>query len=129
MGVTHEYLGCDQSFTSQTLENVRYITGDGSASSRDSNKFLKNVKLLEDGLKKEPNNARYAFYLAESYRDAGNIGKALEWFQKRITMGDWDEEIFWSKLQIGVLLRDLGLSENIVTEALKQAHHSRPHRV
>ncbi len=129
VGVTHEYLDCSQSYTSETLKKVRYVSGDGGASSYDPKKFLKNVKLLEEGLKKEPHNSRYAFYLAESYRDAGDKGKALEWFQKRASMGGWEEEIFWSKLQIAHILRDMGLVPNIVIESYLDAHNYRSHRV
>jgi glycosyltransferase involved in cell wall biosynthesis len=129
IGVTHEYLGCDEFYTSDILQNVRYVSKDGGASSYDPNKFLKNVALLEAGLKKEPKNERYAFYLAESYRDAGEKGKALEWYQKRVKMGGWDEEVFWAKLQIASLMRDLDFSPVIVTEAFLDAHRFRPHRV
>ncbi len=128
VGVTHEYLDCAVPYTSEHLQEIRYITGSGGASTYDPKKFLKNVALLEDGLKNEPDNYRYAFYLAESYRDAGEKGKALEWFQKRIAMGGWDEEVFWSKLQIGHLLNEMGLPRSIVIEAYKDAHQYRPHR-
>ena len=99
VGVTHEYLGCDKAYSSDTLTSVKYVSCDGGASSKDPLKFLRNVKLLKEGLEQEPNNERYVFYLAESYRDAGE-GQALEWYQKRIDMGGWAEEVFWSKLQI-----------------------------
>jgi glycosyltransferase involved in cell wall biosynthesis len=129
VGVTHEYLDCEQPHTSTLLNEVRYVSGDGGASTYDPNKFLKNVKLLEDGLKKEPDNSRYAFYLAESYRDAGEKGKALERYQKRVKMGGWDEEVFWSKFQIAQMMQNIGLPDNIVIEALLDAHNFRPHRV
>lgn len=129
VGVTHEYLASDQEYTSATLDEVRYVSGDGGASSYDPKKFLKNVKLLTAGLKKEPDNSRYAFYLAESYKDAGERGKALESYQKRIQMGGWDEETFWSKLQIAGLLRDMGMPVSTVIESYKDAHNFRPHRV
>jgi glycosyltransferase involved in cell wall biosynthesis len=129
IGVTHEYLNCDHWYTSAILEKVRYMSGDGGARSQDPNKFLKNVKLLEDALKKDPQNSRHAFYLAESYHDAGEKGKSLECYQRRIDMGGWEEEIFWSKLRIGNLLNAIGLPRNIVIEAYKDAHHYRPYRV
>jgi glycosyltransferase involved in cell wall biosynthesis len=129
VGVTHEYLDCNQAYSSATLKEVRYVSGDGGASTYDPNKFLKNVKLLQDGLKKEPGNGRYAFYLAESYRDAGEKGKALEYYQKRVNMGGWDEEVFWSKFQIAQMMQDIGLPEKIVIESLIDAHNFRPHRV
>lgn len=128
IGVTHEYLHCDRLYTKETLLNVRYMSGDGGASSYDPEKFLKNVRLLTEGLKQDPHNSRYVFYLAESYRDSGDKAKALEFFQKRVDMGGWEEEVFWSKLQIGHMLKGLGLPSNIVIESYKTAHEFRPHR-
>jgi glycosyltransferase involved in cell wall biosynthesis len=130
VGVTHEYLDCDQPYTSGKLDNVRYITlDDGASRSHGPSKFLKNVELLQDGLKKEPKNTRYMFYLAESYYDAGEKAKALEWYQKRIDMGGWEvEEIFWSKFRIATILKSLKVADHIVIEAFKDAIAHRPHR-
>jgi len=129
LGVTHEYLDCPEPYTSDTLETVKYVTLDDGDASRDlTKKFQQNVRLLEEGLKNEPGNTRYAFYLAESYRDAGEKGKAIEMYQKRVEMGGWDQEIFWSKLQISHLLRDLKFPTNVVLESYKDAHAYRPHR-
>ncbi len=128
VGVTHEYLSCDTPFTTAVIAHVKYISGDGGASTYDPEKFLKNVRLLTEGLKQEPDNSRYMFYLAESYRDAGEIGKALETYQKRVEMGNWEEEVFWSKLQIGLMLHRMGIPLNVVAEAYKEAHAYRPHR-
>lgn len=130
VGVTHEYLACDQTYSEEIFEGVHYTTIDDGATRKSGvEKFLKNVKLLEEGLKEEPDNSRYMFYLAESYRDCAEKGKALEWYQKRVARGGWDEEVFCSKLQIGHCLRDLGLPANIVIEAYKDAFGFRPHRI
>lgn len=128
VGVTHEYLHCPQLYTTELLENVKYVSKEGGARDYDPKKFWKNVKLLEEGLKKEPNNSRYMFYLAESYRDAGEKGKAIEVYQKRIDMGGWEEEIFWSMLQIGHLMREIGLPPNLALDCYARAHQFRPHR-
>lgn len=129
VGVTHEYLACDELYSSDTLENVRYLTLDGGASYRDlKKKFLTNIELLEKELEKDPGNVRSMFYLAESYRDAEENGKALECYQKRIQMGGWEEEIFWAKLQSALILEKLGLPEKVVREALIAAHEARLYR-
>jgi glycosyltransferase involved in cell wall biosynthesis len=129
VGVTHEYLACDQSYAEEILEGIHYISiDDGATRLHDPEKYRKNVRLLEEGLKKEPDNQRYAFYLAESYRDAGDKAKALEAYVKRVKMGGWEEEVFWSKLQIGHMLKALQLSDAIVAEAYKEAYLYRPHR-
>lgn len=128
VGVTHEYLACDQHYSSALLDGVRYVTGSGGHRSEGNGKFFENVRLLEEGLKKEPDNERYFFYLAESYRDAGEKAKALEWFQKRVNKGGWAEEVFWSLLQIGHCLSELGLPKNVVSESYLNAILYRPHR-
>ncbi|HSX14039.1 MAG TPA: glycosyltransferase [Chlamydiales bacterium] len=129
VGVTHEYLACDVPYTSAFLEGVKYVTGSGGHRSCGKEKFFANIRLLEDGIKQEPDNARYYFYLAESYRDAGEKGKALEWYQKRVAMGGWSEEVYWSMLQIGHCLRDLGLPKNVVTDSYLNALMFRPSRI
>ncbi len=129
VGVTHEYLACDQSVTTGLLKDVRYVSGEGGASYRDpKQKFQRNVDLLTEGLKEEPDNVRYVFYLAESYRDLGDKSKALECYLKRIKMGGWDEELFWSKLQTSIILRDLGMPSSVVAESFRDTHQFRPHR-
>ncbi len=128
IGTTHEYLDCAISYTSDILENVKYVSGDDGARSHDAHKYLKNIALLEEALKTEPNNSRTVFYLAESYRDAKEKGKALEWYQKRIDMKEGDEEIFWSKFQMANLLNEIGVAPSIVAEAYMEAHVFRPYR-
>lgn len=129
VGVTHEYLDCLYPYTSEILESVRYITLDDGAESQDlKKKFMKNVELLEEGLKQEPDNVRYAFYLADSYLNVGEKGKALEMYQKRIDMGGWDQEVFWSKLQMSYIMRELNFPTSVVLEAYRDAYRYRPHR-
>ena len=129
VGVTHEYLGCDQYYQEEILDKIKYITISDGASSEDARKFHKNIELLEAGLKEEPDNNRYVFYLAESYRAAGERGKAVEWYQKAVNMKGWAEEVFWSKLQIALHLRWMGLPASVVIKGMKDAHNYRPHRV
>jgi glycosyltransferase involved in cell wall biosynthesis len=128
VGVTHEYLDCKKPYTSKILEGIHYVSGDGGARSG-VEKFWKNIELLTEGLKEEPNNIRYMFYLAESYKDAGEKAKALEWYQKRAMSGGWSEEVFWSKLQIAHILRDLRFPATIVILSYEDAHAFRPHRI
>jgi glycosyltransferase involved in cell wall biosynthesis len=129
VGVTHEYLGCDQPYYEEILENIKYITVSDGASSEDKKKYWRNIELLEAGLKEEPDNLRYVFYLAESYRAVGERGKAVEWYQKTVDKKGWNEEVFWSKLQIAHHLRYMGLPANAVIESYKDAQQFRPHRI
>ncbi len=128
VGVVHEYLECDRAYTSGVLNGVKNVIGSGGANSKDPQKFLRYVNLLLDGLKEEPNNTRYRFYLAESYKDAGMKEQAIEAYQKRIDMNGWDEEVFWSYLQIAHLKKELGHSIDSVIDSYYRAHRFRPHR-
>lgn len=129
VGVVHEYLECDLPYSSSLLEHITYIIGGDGASHHDPKKFQRYVKLLEEGLKKEPNNSRYVFYLAESYRFAGEKQKAIDWYEKRINIGGWAEEVFWSMFQVASLKQELGLPTDEVISSYYRAHRYRPHRV
>jgi glycosyltransferase involved in cell wall biosynthesis len=46
---------------------------------------------------------RYGFYLANSWKDAGERGRAIECYQERVRMGGWEEEVYYSLLMIARL--------------------------
>ena len=69
------------------------------------------------------------FYLGESCRFTGQLEKAIEWYNKRIVMGGWPEEIFWSMLQVGLLKKELGYPQDEVIQDLTHTHQFRPHRI
>lgn len=93
VGVTHEYW--DGGNTDTLTPDVIYIqdVGDGGCK---ADKFERDVRLLEQGLIDSPNNPRYLFYLAQSYKDNKQIDKGIEYYKKRIDAGGWHEEIWYS---------------------------------
>lgn len=129
IGVTHEYLHCPTPHTQAVLTGVYYKCLDDGSSREDVEKFKKNILLLEKGLETEPKNVRYMFYLAESYRDAKEFGKAIEWYQNRVKEGGWQEEVFYSKLQIAHCLKKLGFPLDLVFVAYQDAHLYRSFRL
>ena len=70
-GVTHEYL--DVPGGVQELRGVWYK--DHASGSNRVDKFERDIRLLREALEKEPDNHRYWFYLAQSYRDAGRTAR------------------------------------------------------
>ena len=67
VGVLHELLTCSNLRSEQILDGViRIYGGDGHRSS-DPKKYEKDALILEEALKKDPENTRYMFYLAQSY--------------------------------------------------------------
>ena len=100
-GVTHEVISTpDGTHYSQIERNVLFIddVGDGGAK---ADKFERDIRLLTQGLVEKPNNDRYTFYLANSYRDSGNREKAIEMYKKRIEIGGWFDEVWHSYYSIG----------------------------
>lgn len=128
-GVLHEYLESSLARSSEILKGVtNFVRPDGHRS-QDPQKFIKDAMVLEEALRQEPGHARYTFYLAQSYKDAGQHLKALENYEKRLGMGGWEEEVFWCKLQIGLLKEWLNDSIEEVSEAYKSAYSYRPTRL
>ena len=85
-------------------------------------------KILEQGLLDEPTNTRYVFYLAQSYRDAQDLEKAIETYERRVAMGGWEEEVYYSLLQIAMLKERAKHPAASVVAAFHRAYEFRPSR-
>lgn len=127
-GVLHEAIDTSHAQTSELMQNVKYVVHTDGARSKDPEKFKKDAQTLEAALQKEPNNARYVFYLAQSYRDANEHELALKNYMKRTLMGDWDQEVFWSLLQIGMLQEILEMPGEEITKSYYSASMLCPKR-
>jgi glycosyltransferase involved in cell wall biosynthesis len=95
-GVTHEYW--DGGETDILYPDKIFIQDIGDGGCKDD-KFERDIRLLEQGLIDEPNNPRYFFYLAQTYKDI-NSDKSIEYYLKRIQAGGWYEEIWYSMYQL-----------------------------
>lgn len=112
VGPTHEYYdfpngGYGHKLTSMWIEDI----GDGGAK---SDKFERDVRLLEAGLKEDPKNGRYMYYLGNSYKNLGKYVEAIEWYKRRVLAGGWIEETFYSCYEIGCCYRELKDMANAV---------------
>lgn len=99
IGVTHEYWSCKIPIKESKLQTLNIDDRDDGGSKTD--KFERDIKLLTEGLKNEPDNVRYLFYLAQSYKSLNNFDEAIKWYKSRIEKGGWKEEVWFSKLMIG----------------------------
>lgn len=107
-GVTHEYLDTPPYSKNMTIEssNIQILdVGDGGAK---TDKYERDITLLENGLLLEPDNCRYMFYLGNSYKDSGNYEKAIEIYKRRIQKGGWFEETWLCHYNTGVCYKLLG---------------------
>ena len=99
VGPTHEYYDLPGGHSDEKLATI-WIDDIGDGGSK-ANKFERDIQLLKDGLIEEPNNGRYYFYLANSYFNSGRHNESITYYKKRIELGGWVEEIFYSYLNLG----------------------------
>jgi tetratricopeptide (TPR) repeat protein len=128
VGVVHEVLTCEVPVRMERLRgwSIRCLSG-GARSAAPGVKFLRDIELLEQARAENPNETRAVFYLAQSYRDAGQLEKAVHIYKERVSMGGWEEEVFCARLQVARLLEQLGRWNEALT-AYFEAFESRPIR-
>jgi glycosyltransferase involved in cell wall biosynthesis len=130
--VIHEYLACDGvDLTSvPVLPGVTYVVIGGGDRHQDPQKYRKDAQVLKEALASEPTNARYQYYLGQSYRDAGELQKAVLAYERRARMPGWDEET-WSALYEAAKLRERLQPKNEaqVRDAYLKAWEHRPERI
>jgi len=107
-GAVHNYLKGNGKLENLDGIWVEPIVGGGAKShglsSRD--KFLRDAKLLEEELKEKPNDPRTTFYLAQSYKDAKKFQLAYKYYNKRIALKGWAEEVYEAMYQAAVCKRE-----------------------
>ena len=105
-GVCHEYVDCyDKIETRDFIRGFINRPIQDGARSKDPEKYKRDAKLFEDALASGNVDAqdinRYHFYHAQSYRDVQLWEKAIEAYMKRVALGGWNEEVFYSLFQVG----------------------------
>ncbi len=122
IGVTHEYVSVEgvESLDSLIIDDLN----DGGSK---SDKAERDIRLLNEGLIAEPQNGRYMFYLAQTYREIGRHQEAIFWYRRRIEVGGWDEEIWASHYGIAQAFKSIGDEANFVKACL-DAYDYRPGR-
>jgi glycosyltransferase involved in cell wall biosynthesis len=91
-------------------------------------KYKRDAIMLEEVLVKEPDNVRYQFYLAQSYFDSQQWEKAEAAYRKRVEMGGWEEEQYYSAFRIA-MCRGLANKPWIeIQQGFLEAWELRPHR-
>lgn len=127
-GVLHEFITRSDGAPYFPVEvhgdyHIDFSTFRGSGfRNRQSDKYRKDAWTLSQAYEseKDPELAnRYAFYCAQSYRDAGDIDNAIAWYKKRAKRGGWTEEVYDSYLNVGKLLKKRGDKQLAVTYFLE----------
>ena len=132
-GVLHEFVEQrKKTVVEQKIFGDYYvISGRFGARSKNPQKYLQDAMTLEKAFyspEDEDLKDRYAFYTAQSYRDADMPEKAIEWYAKRANLGGWYEEVYYSLLQIALLKIELNAPLDEVQNLLLAAYEYRPQR-
>lgn len=132
-GVLHEFIEGPEQHTVATLPGCHMRSNREGARSADPLKYAKDAAVLQAALDIEQDPfliSRYTFYLAQSYRDSGNIEKAIEYYLKRVQLGFWSDERFVAMYQAAALMEQLPTyDEQSIVSAYQQAIEISPHRV
>jgi tetratricopeptide (TPR) repeat protein len=109
-GVLHEFLeNIDPASKSGTIEgDYHLISGRSGNRNKNPNKYIDDATILKNAhfqiLDTDYSLAcRYAFYCAQSYKDAGAKWEkeAIEWYTKCLSLNMWEQEKYHSCLSIG----------------------------
>jgi SAM-dependent methyltransferase len=128
-GVTHEYAMWDDSSVVVRLEGD-YNIEDRHLSTRNlsGEKYARDRDLLLAELERNPEDARSAFYLAQSYFCLGDLVNARKWYARRIELGGWAEEVGYSMYKLALSMEQLGEPWPDVQDAYLRAWEFRPAR-
>ena len=127
VGVTHEYYTPAAGISKrEQLDSIWFL--DVSDGGSKSDKFDRDIKLLTQGLIDEPNNHRYMFYLAQSYRDTQKWEPAIEWYLKCARESKWDEESWYADYMAGWCMRNTDRTIEEISNQLLKSWMRRPWR-
>jgi GR25 family glycosyltransferase involved in LPS biosynthesis/glycosyltransferase involved in cell wall biosynthesis len=126
----HEYPVCfGGAHRQERLEDAYHIESRRLGSrNHDPDKYLHDAHILLDQLRTKPDDARTVFYLAQSYRDAGDYRQALHFYTQRAQMNGWEEETFYALVQCGACMEHLGEPWEAVLAVYLRSWEHRPQR-
>ncbi len=112
VGAVHEALEFDAKYSVGNITNAKInVNTDGNswAEGREK-KYLKHAEIFLNEINKTDNpNPRDLFYLAQSYKDAGQHEKAIEWYRKRADLQDgFYEERYYAQFMVGICHEIMG---------------------
>ena len=116
--VLHECISCQEPNSKATVLDGDYhvVPGCRGNRSKNPNKYLDDALLLEkayeDAIRENDTiYMRYAFYCANSYKDAGKYEEAIRWYKKTLTLKNWTQEKYICCLNLHECYERINLKE------------------
>lgn len=111
-GILHEYLDTDEQRQGEILEGDYFFeSGRTGARNLVPNKYLNDALLLENEIKQETNSllrVRYIYFCAQSYRDHGDIEKAIKWYLTFLQLEGTQDDRYVACLSLAELYKQKG---------------------
>ncbi|WP_240748947.1 glycosyltransferase [Mycobacterium paragordonae] len=128
-GVIHEYPAWDDPYVAVRLEGNYHIEyrqlGARSASGQ---KYAQDRDLLLAEVKRNPQDERSVFLLAQTYFSLDDFANARKWYERRAEMGGSAEQVYLATFQIAQSMDRLGAPFAEVQNAYLKAWELRPTR-
>lgn len=86
------------------------------------------IEILEESFEQDPMNAGLIFRLAQSYIGIQEYAKARAFYEKRIQLGGWAQEVFWSLYQVANISQNLNADSHEIIENYYKAYLYNPSR-
>ena len=124
-GGTHEAWTCPDG-KRVTLFDAPVLTDHGDGGCK-SDKYPRDIRLLLEDIVENPADARSYFYLGQTYIGMHEWHKAIDMLKKRIAIGGWDEETYYTRVYLGEAYEHIG-DKAMATQTWLEAWQSRPQR-
>lgn len=136
-GPVHEFIICDdKNITSGLAENIFVDVKMTGASWQGDipTKYKNHAFVLEKYIDNDRKDPRWIFYTAQSYHDSASIPnnreeneerlrRSLKYYKERVSRNDgYPEEIYYSQLRIGTIMRTLEEPWNLTHQELLKAY-------
>lgn len=129
VGGLHEYVNSNVPKTITKLVGDYYIDSRRLGSrSRDPKKYEKDALIFEELLKEEPKNDRYMFYCGNSWFDSGNYEKAKYYYEQRVLLGGWVEEVYYSRYRVAECMKYLSYPLDQIIKQFYECYKHYPKR-
>lgn len=120
VGVTHEFWRATPDVPQPEHLSSLYIDDKDDGGTK-GEKTERDIRLLEAAIKETPRDDRAFFYLAQTFYGVGRYEEAIELYRKRMAMGGWDEEVWYSQFRIGMSYIKLDERETAAKRPGKEA--------
>lgn len=96
VGATHEYWSAPPGSQCTDVPEDLIFIDDRNDGGCKADKFTRDRDLLIKELEEQPTNVRTHFYLAQTYKCLGDLDNSIKLYKKRIALGGWFEEVWYS---------------------------------